>query len=101
MACRYDGPNQLEEESREVAKHLVRLSKFKLIKVDKEIREASKSTFGCRDKIHEFTELLCTTLRNMPENVQEVVIYNGRDPEARKLADWWDKHQEADRKAGR
>ena len=32
----------------------------------------------------------------LPDDKVEAVVYDGRNPEARKLADWWDHHQTAD-----
>lgn len=40
--------------------------------------------------------LLCELLRLLPDNIMEKLVYDGRNPEARKLADWWDNHQASD-----
>ena len=44
--------------------------------------------------VHEATALLC----DLCNTLDEAVIYDGKDPMARKLADWWDAHKEADEK---
>ena len=35
---------------------------------------------------------LCELCKEAPDKI----IYNGRDPQARKLADWWDEHKKSD-----
>jgi hypothetical protein len=42
-------------------------------------------------------EWLCETINHMNEGQLNDVVYNGRIPEARQLAEWWDAHQQADR----
>lgn len=40
---------------------------------------------------------LCKTINEMSPESRDKIIYNARDKMARKLADWWEEHQEADR----
>jgi hypothetical protein len=58
--------------------------------------EAAKELFGFDKK----TEVeLCAFLRKLyaaDVNAFEAIIYNGRNPSARKLADWWDRHRRND-----
>ena len=58
--------------------------------------KASDTYYCNEDKCDDFTALLCNTIES--ESVHEVhaIIYNGRDRTARKLADWWDNHQQHD-----
>lgn len=48
----------------------------------------------------DFTPQLCETLDTLSQNQTafEQVVYNARDANSRDLADWWEKHQENDRK---
>ena len=62
------------------------------------IYEAADYVYGAESKINELTVMLCHRCRTMTEDEQNEIIYNGRDKNARKLADWWDKHQAADKK---
>lgn len=41
---------------------------------------------------------LCSVIRGMTEEQIDTIIYNGRDPVARKVADWWDVHKKEDEK---
>lgn len=52
------------------------------------------ATTGNAQKVEELSIILCTALRELekdPEQMDEVV-YNGRDPDSRRLADWWEEH---------
>lgn len=40
---------------------------------------------------------LCSICKSLQGEELQRVIYDGRNPEARKLADWWENHQEVDR----
>jgi hypothetical protein len=57
------------------------------------VPEVAEETYGDPDKVHEATAILCELCRKTPDDI----IYDGRDRTARRLADWWDDHQEADR----
>ena len=41
--------------------------------------------------------VLCDVLKGLDDSSLDRIVYNGRNKMARKLADWWDEHQEADR----
>lgn len=41
---------------------------------------------------------LCSLLRSLPDDQLEALVYNAKDKGARALADWWEEHQEVDRK---
>ena len=44
------------------------------------------------ERCDEITDLLCSFCKSKGEDF----IYNGRDPDCRKLADWWDEHKTLD-----
>jgi len=54
---------------------------------------AADHIYGNESKLDTATAMLC----RLCEELDDEVIYNGRDSMARKLADWWDNHQEADK----
>lgn len=41
-------------------------------------------------------EALCGILTRMPSDVMDRLVYDGRNPTARRLADWWERHQKVD-----
>ena len=61
------------------------------------IRKAAADYYGSSKDLDTLTQLLCTLCKELPNEV----IYNGYDGGARKLADWWDEHQAADREKAR
>lgn len=98
MPCRSDymEPNQKEQLLQETAQLLiyVRMNTKTGVKVTEKLKRASQDIYCRQDYVPE----LCAAIRAMTEEEQSRIIYDGRNPNARKLADWWDKHQEADRK---
>lgn len=46
--------------------------------------------------LHHATNMLCGICKNMTEHEQARVIYNPRDGDSRRLADWWEQHQKDD-----
>jgi hypothetical protein len=60
------------------------------------ITAAAGNYYGNPAKLNEATVMLCTLCRGMTAALQTVIIYDGRSPQARKLADWWEAHQKAD-----
>ncbi len=46
--------------------------------------------------LDEKTDYLCRICKVMSVKELNKIMYNGRNKNARKLADWWDKHQEED-----
>lgn len=97
MPCNSDylAPNHREQLLQETAQHLLYLrvsmgDDF----ISDNLRRSAKDIYCNTDYVAE----LCEAIRNLSEEDLNRVVYDGRNPQARKLADWWDKHQEADRK---
>lgn len=62
-------------------------------KVPKYVHEATRGLYDSR-----IVPLLCDTFMAMSPASRERLLYgNARDKMARRLADWWEQHQEADR----
>jgi len=95
-------PNAREVESKRVCQLLkylfaaaeITVSAF----VSERIENGAKEYYGNTTSLDADTELLCQLLRTLPDDKVATVVYDGRNPEARKLADWWDHHQTADAK---
>jgi hypothetical protein len=60
--------------------------------------QAAQDEYCDSSKMEEFAVLLCHSCRRLTFEQEESFIYDGRNSEARKLAEWWDAHQEHDRK---
>jgi hypothetical protein len=98
MPCRSDylEPNHREQLLQEIAQLLIYVRKNTKtgVKVDGKLRRAANDIYCTKDYVPE----LCATLRALPSEDFERVVYNAREPMSRKLADWWEEHEAADQK---
>lgn len=101
MPCNADymNPSHAELNSKQVAQHLVFVQEALGITPDKVYVEAAKNYYGNLKMLDSFTQDLCDMLTNLeanhPDSFEELV-YCARDPQSRKLADWWEEHKAAD-----
>ena len=62
------------------------------------IAKAKDHYYGNVSRLDEATAMLCAQCRAMsPEEVEEY-IYDAHSPDARRLASWWENHQEWDKR---
>jgi hypothetical protein len=62
-------------------------------------RNAIKNSgWGREESLDKLTEFLCNEIQSVSERVAHAIIYNSRSRKARELANWWEDHQELDRK---
>lgn len=99
MPCNSDylEPRGDEVESQRCAECLVYVFKSINIECPKWIEEASKNVYGNSNKIDILVVSLCKLCTKMTEKEKAAIIYDGKSKQSRKLADWWEEHQEADR----
>lgn len=96
MPCRSDymEPTQKERLLQETAQ----LLGYVLVMTDQDVpgrvADAANNVYCRTDLVAE----LCAQIRAMDEATFNQVVYNARDPRSRRLADWWERHEEADRK---
>lgn len=100
MPCRSDHmePTAREIESNKVAKHLVFLLNRLGVKAPNEILHATTTMYGKPSRCDDYTMLLCHIIGSLTEKQLDAFVYNGRVHESRMLAEWWDNHQELDKK---
>jgi len=69
-------------------------------KINKEIpewvHEAANHYYGNTNRLDEATKMLCEACRSLTEDEVENIIYDAHNKTARKLAGWWERHQEWD-----
>lgn len=99
MPCKSDymEPTVKERQHRQAAQLLVYVHGKLGQPVPKKLSAAAADIYGGADG-EKNMEFLCTLIRNMSEEQRERIVYNGRDPMARRLADWWDEHEAEDAK---
>lgn len=62
--------------------------------VSQELQETAQDIYAKRD----YVATLCDVLKRLNSKEFDDVVYNARSKKSRDLADWWEEHQEADRK---
>lgn len=99
MPCRSDHmePRAKEAESRKVAGHLCYLLPLVKAPVSESLKRTASHIYGSENECDSLTAQLCSLIRSLSESESDRFIYNGRNADARKLADWWERHQEVDR----
>lgn len=60
------------------------------------VKKAAEDYYGNVNRLDESTRMLCECLRSLTENEVEKYVYDAHNKEARKLAGWWERHQEWD-----
>lgn len=56
----------------------------------------SYDQIGFAKELDTLTNLLCSLIKKLSEAQLETIVYNGRDKDSRRLADWWEEHQKLD-----
>lgn len=97
--CDYMEPSKAEKDSKETANLLV----FVLTSLNEEVpawvKDVVDSTYGNPSKLNDLVVLLCEKLTSIDNtDVGNAIIYDGRNKTSRRLADWWERHVEADKK---
>jgi len=90
----YLEPYEFEKESQRTAKLIIWVSKQVGAKIPKFVRDEASNTYAKDERL---VPHLCELITNMDEDTLNRVVYNGRDKTSRDLADWWDRHEKADR----
>lgn len=99
MPCNSDylNPTDAERDSKRTCQHIVYLSKHLNKTIPFWVAKTAKENYGNPEILNQAVRLLCSLCSGMSKKDQANIIYNGMDSKARKLADWWDEHREADR----
>lgn len=99
MPCRSDHmePTTQERQRREASQHLVYVHKKLGTIVPPEVTSNADHIYG--GSTDKDMQTLCSLLKAMDEAQRDSIVYNAKDPAARKLADWWEEHCIEDWKA--
>lgn len=101
MPCRSDymEPNARERYSVDTAQLLEYVLKAQRLTVSPWVRDIARSEYGDHTRNDQLTSILCYHLKNIerfePSEANRI-IYDGRNPMARRVADWWEKHKKVD-----
>ncbi len=80
---------------RKVCRQLVYLNAAIDLEIGDAVRVLAESTYPNTQYLDHYTDVLCGMCKRLEEENPDV-IYDGKNPSARKLADWWDHHKEWD-----
>jgi hypothetical protein len=89
---------QRETESSNLASLLSYVLKMLKQPVSEDIQLAIGDYYGNLGMVDKWTAQLCKLLHSFDDEQTETIIYNARNAKSRALADWWERHQEWDRK---
>lgn len=100
MPCQSDylAQSGQELESIRVCKFIGYLQKRIGIETPKWIKKAANNYYGNTGRLDEATKILCSHLRSLTKREMEKYVYDAHKKTARKLASWWEKHQEWDKR---
>jgi len=92
--CKHLEPTIRETQNQRAAKLLVYVLENLDITVPESIRRDAEYIYVNRDRN---TTDLCDLIRKMTRTQKAKLMYDGRNKNARALADWWDEHKYHDR----
>lgn len=99
MPCKTEEPSPIQQEGQLVGELLLYVYCMLGIKPSTTSIAISKEYFAKTSDVHSAVEELCTLLRNLNNTCiedYEKVVYDAKSKNSRRLADWWEKHQEMD-----
>lgn len=96
MPCYQEPESSSVYESRRVANLIIILNKKLRKKTEDTIIKYSTASY--EDHCEELTPILCGMIKKLSKDDKDKYIYNGKDANCRKLADWWDEHKLMDKK---
>ena len=100
MGCRSDylAPDAEEENSKRVCALLIYVltALNRAVEIEPVLRHGASNIYGDTRYLNRGVIRLCGLCKNMTQQEQSLIIYDGRNAQARDLADWWEEHQKAD-----
>jgi len=95
--CDYMEPSESEFQSQLTCQHIQYVLKTLDRPVPQWIKDAAKNSYGNPSRLNEAVVTLCDLCHELTTEQEGAIIYDGRNPRARALADWWDRHKAADK----
>lgn len=100
MPCNTDHmePTVKERQQQDAAKVLFYVKTALGRTVPGELRAAAEDVYGRGIHPDNVVRMLCECFRSMTDAEMNRIVYDGRNREARRAADWWEEHQAEDAK---
>ena len=96
--CDHMEPTVAERQKQQAAGILVYLNNELGHPNSPELLEAERDIYGGKIHPENVVKMLCERFRNMTQSQMNHIVYDGRNPKARRAADWWDEHKAEDAK---
>lgn len=95
MPCNSDymNPTQKEQLLQETAKLLMYVFQKQKKRIPGDLQDAVNDIY-CKE---DYVSTLCQAIKAMSAQEMEKIVYDAKDATSRKLADWWEKHESADK----
>lgn len=100
----YMEPDERERESKEAAELIVYVTNRLCAIPPQWVTAAAKDYYGRAPgyKDTDTITYLCELLSTLTDDLRDNIVYgNPKDKTCRRLADWWERHQDYDKKHGR
>lgn len=103
MPCRCDyfeeTPSVFDKQVKNTIKNLLWVKDQMGVHPGEELVNAyTKNTGFTLDEGDKWVAELCATIELFSDDMMERIVYNAKSKKSRRLADWWEEHQAADRK---
>jgi hypothetical protein len=92
------GPTNYELEIAETVKNLIYARKELGMEINKELKAAASTIYFTKEEGDKWVAELCGILSGLSKAKENKLVYNAKSADSRKLADWWEEHQAADKK---
>ena len=99
MGCRSDymEPTGYEQQIKDTVDNLVYLYKTLGIPLKADLVEAATEIYFDESEGDKWVAKLCSELHKLDTETFDKVVYNAKVAASRRLADWWEEHEAADK----
>lgn len=99
MPCRSDHmePIEREIETKAVCGHIIYIMNCLDSDYPEGLTDSYNNIYPSQEETDKWTAYLCSVLHSFSPEEEDRIVYEARDAESRKLADWWEEHQRKDR----
>lgn len=100
MPCNsdYQNPSTYDVDISQTVKNLIFVLNELGIQTNNELAAAYRQCFFSKEEGDKWTAELCSRLSSLSKKDKNRIIYNAKSAKSRRLADWYEEHQEADKK---
>lgn len=94
----YIEPSEDQEESRLICQHIEYVYEYIQYPMPNWVHDAARDEFGDVGRLKQAKNMLVKCLKNLFEDDLEALVYDAHKWDSRKLADWWEKYLEQEKR---